>query len=153
VAGFQPGEVKGPRLSRFCPELEAGGSVVRPPVRDSGLTPGACPEQLQIKRYLTRHAGLKLPSNWEQMQSLSGIRNCIAHAGGRVEECDNKDKLQNLKIPGFSINQDEFTGDNLIELTEDFCRWALEGVEKLLGELCDAAGFPPPRIKIEHDRD
>jgi len=24
VARFQPGEVKGPRLSRFCPELEAG---------------------------------------------------------------------------------------------------------------------------------
>jgi len=33
VASFQPGEVKGQRLSRLCPELEAGVRwLVRPPV-------------------------------------------------------------------------------------------------------------------------
>jgi hypothetical protein len=99
------------------------------------------------KVFLTKLAGLKLPSNWEQIRNLSDIRNCIAHAGGCIEESRDEDKLRNLvdKVPGYSVNQDVFTGDNLIELAEDFCVRALEEVEKLLDELCEAAAFDGKR--------
>lgn len=124
-------------LISFCKEQKKKKKI---PQSVDELTGGS----LERIKHFFKLAGVELPKNWEHAHNILKIRNCIVHAGGRIDETESDEqrkKLRNLisKIDGFSIVASNSVysiyGEDMIELNGKFFEWSFRQVETICREI------------------
>lgn len=71
------------------------------------------------------------------------VRNCIVHAGGRVDLSTDTDHIQSLvkQEIGLYLDSEERPGVRLLSIQRKYCESVVEAVAALFGSICDAAGY------------
>lgn len=80
-------------------------------------------------------------ANWDRLQDMVKVRNCIVHAGGRVDLSSDRDHLVALgqRGIGLMIDQHERPGVRLLGIERQYCSGIVEEVELFFGTVFDAA--------------
>lgn len=91
----------------------------------------------QRREQLEKRAGFTRPADksWETLHKVRAIRNCIVHAGSRIYDDSNPERLRSLipTLPGISAQHD------VIELSPEFPMHSLKTIEGFLTELYEEA--------------
>jgi len=71
------------------------------------------------------------------------VRNCIAHAGGRIDLSSDRDYLAvvaNRNI-GVGLDDRERPGVRLLRIERKYCGAIVEDIASFFALVCDAAGY------------
>jgi len=96
----------------------------------------------RTRKYLEKVVGIK-SIDWEMVEDLSKVRNCIVHTLGKVELSRDKERLNQLAQEniGISISNDEYADGGVILITPEYCALSLKNIRRLFDTIFDAAGF------------
>lgn len=72
------------QLYYFCEDLRDKHNL---PLKVSDLKGNALE---RVKKYFTKLGKIDIPANWEEILSISDIRNCIVHNEGRIDSGNQK---------------------------------------------------------------
>jgi len=81
--------------------------------------------------------------NWDRLQDMLKVRNCIAHAGGRIDLSSDRDYLAvvaNRNI-GVGLDDRERPGVRLLRIERKYCGAIVEDIASFFALVCDAAGY------------
>lgn len=96
----------------------------------------------QSKLFLTRLAGIRAQDfpEWQQLQTLQKVRDCIVHAYGHIADSRHEAFLRQLIATGDGIAIDD---DGRIALTKAFCQQRLAALRTLFNRLFLCVGWKP----------
>lgn len=96
------------------------------------------------KVYLQKVAGLSI-KNWEYLEDLSKVRNCIVHALGKVELSKDEKHLKQLvkKNIGISISDEDSQEEGFLVVSDEYCASAVRFAKQVFEEIFDTADFGP----------
>jgi hypothetical protein len=92
--------------------------------------------------YLEKVVGIE-NIDWEKLEDLSKVRNCIVHTLGKVDLSRDKERLHQLAEQGvgISISAGESPDEGVILITPEYCTQSVANVRKFFDNVFDAAGF------------
>jgi hypothetical protein len=96
----------------------------------------------RAKSYLEKVVGIT-GVDWENVEDLSKIRNCIVHTLGNVLLSRDTERLQLLAKQniGISISSSEDPDIGVILITSEYCAQSVTSVRKFFDTIFDLAGF------------
>lgn len=124
------------QLNQLCDEIKKRRNL---PIRSNEMNGDALKRS---KVYLQKVAGISI-KNWETLEDLSKVRNCIVHALGKVElsKDDKHLKLLVKKNIGLSISGKESQEEGFLIVNAEYCESAVRIAEQFFDEIFDAADF------------
>lgn len=124
------------QLNQVCDEIKKRRNL---PIRSNEMSGDALKRS---KVYLRKVAGISI-KNWETLEDLSKVRNCIVHALGKVElsKDDKHLKLIVKKNIGLSISNIESQEEGFLIVSAEYCESAVRIAEQFFDEIFDAADF------------
>ena len=132
------------RLRQICVEVGKKKGLTESQVRDEIRGEGMV---RKAKRFLKKHLqGQFAPEpkkaflegwekDWEQVQFLVLLRNCVLHTAGEVEEMRKGQKTELLKAQSTWKNQGYRIEDGYVVLEQEFCQFARKVVNRRLVSL------------------
>jgi hypothetical protein len=93
----------------------------------------------RAKLYLTKVCSVDFPENsndWNQLQKLNRIRNCIVHADGNIRKTKSSNKLQNIVT---NTNGLELYNDRYIQIDLSYIIASIAIAENVLGCMYERA--------------
>lgn len=112
------------QLYYFCEDLRDKHNL---PLKVSDLKGNALE---RVKKYFTKLGKIDIPANWEEILSISDIRNCIVHNEGRIDSGNQKKdrKIQDYIDRRSDIKYDK---DKKIILDKEYCVHVLDSIRTL----------------------
>jgi len=110
------------RLFYFCEDLRDKHNL---PLKVSDLKGNALE---RVKKYFTKLGKIDIPDNWEEILSISNIRNCIIHNEGRIDDR----KIQDYIDGRSDIKYDK---GKKIMLDKEYCVHVLDSIRTLFEAL------------------
>jgi len=117
------------------------------------------------RRYLVGKKVCVPEALWGPVHDLNKLRNCVVHAGGKVNASNNAEHLRVLadREPGLEISRPRngghpvpafaeeplFLEDGMLAVGPEYCRKAVDSIRQLLQALCDAV--PLHGLVMEED--
>ena len=124
------------RLRKFCSELQDERHV---PIGVTDLSGSAIE---RIRTFLTKLAGVSVKDfpekEWESLQNLQKIRDCIVHAYGHVK--DSRDGPWLRKFAS-SKNAVSIGDDGRLQIELEFCQQQLDNLRRLFESLFQTLGW------------
>lgn len=105
------------------------------------------------KRYFTEEVGIS-SLDWQTMDELNAIRNCIVHASGKVQGRPDETLLRNFanKHKGLSVSNTRqfsridlrplYLEDDMLVIEPSYCSYIIDRVRRFFEQLCDALQLP-----------
>lgn len=124
------------QLNHLCDEIKKRRNL---PIRSNEMSGDALKRS---KVYLEKVAGISI-KNWETLEDLSKVRNCIVHALGKVELSKDDKHLRLIvnKNIGLSISDEESQEEGFLIVSAEYCEAAVRIAEQFFDEIFDAADF------------
>lgn len=86
---------------------------------------------------------------WERLAILEKVRNCIAHAGGRVEDSRDKECLEKLATDGVGISiSGHPTSKGLLAIEPRFCKDSTDAAIEFFTAVFERGGFGPATARV-----
>ena len=126
------------QLNQLCDEIQKRRNL---PIRSSEMSGDALKRS---KVYLQKVARVSI-KNWESLEDLSKVRNCIVHTLGKVELSKDAKHLNQLvkKNIGLAISGEDSQEDGFLVVSAEYCESAIRLAKQFFYEIFDAADFGP----------
>ncbi|MBI1746877.1 MAG: hypothetical protein HYR55_09860 [Acidobacteria bacterium] len=114
----------------------------------------------EYKSYISDKAHIS-GLNWDALQELGKVRNCIVHASGKIKGYRDKSFLTQLarKRAGLHINEGlwDYEGDlqplflenHILVIEPEYCRYAVGTIKAFFEDICDK--IPLPKLVIGNE--
>ena len=92
----------------------------------------------RAKNYIKKVCKIPFPSDspeWEFIQDLLEVRNCIVHANGKINEYKNPEKLKDIINRVSGLDSDEY---GYVIIKEELPLKLLDNIKELLGKVCES---------------
>ena len=126
------------QLNQLCDEIKKRRNL---PIRANEMSGDVLKRS---KAYLHKVAGVSI-KNWESLEDLSKIRNCIVHVLGKVELSKDGKHLKQLakKNIGISISDEDSHEEGFLVISAEYCESAVHLAKQFFDEIFDGADFGP----------
>ena len=134
-------------------ELEALGNELRKrrELPEDPISGKATPLE-RCKTFLSKNFTIDFGSisSWEKLVTLEKVRNCIAHAGGRIEDSRDKEFLGRKAESGIGLNiSDHAVSKGRLSIEQEFCVSSSEAAISFFDLVFERTGFGPEEMKFE----